>query len=184
MVCWIIRWFIACRVDSKTAPGPRLDAHLNACAACRAYYQTHLRVSDLLETQTPPVTLESGESLKDTILGSLAVNDVAPRSAPPLSHRAILSMAAAVFLVFSVTLIGMHLMAQRKARMREHGEVLASVVTLPERLAPSQLLANYGPLMESPLESEIKNLSMDAQNAALFVVQCTPFARAGKPTME
>jgi hypothetical protein len=177
MVCWIIRWFIACRVDTKTAPGPRLDEHLHACAGCRAYYQAHLRVSDLLETQTPPVTLESGESLKDTILGSLAASDSVSCSAHSLGNRAILSIAAAVFLVFSVTLAGMHLVAQRNARIREQRSVLASVMTLPERLAPGQLLAHYGPFMQSPLESEIQNLSMDAQNAALFVVQCTPFAR-------
>ena len=177
MLCWIIRWFIACRVDTKTAPGPRLDEHLHACDACRAYYQAHLRVSDLLETQTPPVTLESGESLKDTILGSLSVNDTVPCSTQPLSNRSILAIAAAVFLVFSATLIGMHLVAQRNARMREQRSVLASVVALPGQLTPSQLLANYGPFMKSPLESEIQNLSMDAQNAALFVVQCTPFAR-------
>ncbi len=177
MLCWIIRWFIACRVDTKTAVGPRLEGHLHACAACRAYYQAQLRVSDLLETEAPPVTLESGESFKDTILGSLAVNDSAPGMTQPLSNRSILSIAAAVFLVFSVTLTGMHLVAQRKALMREQSSALASVVTLPRHLAPTQLLADYGLLMQAPLESEIKSLSMDAQNAALFVVQCTPFAR-------
>jgi hypothetical protein len=177
MLCWITRWFIACRVDTKTAMGPRLDGHLHACAACRAYYQAQLRVSDLLESETPPVTLESGESLKDTILGSLAVNDSGSRTQQSLSNRSILSIAAAVFLVFSVTLAGMHLVAKRKALMREQSYVLASVVTLPQHLAPTQLLADYGLLMQAPLESEIKSLSMDAQNAALFVVQCTPFAR-------
>lgn len=177
MLCRIIRWFIACRVDTNTAPGPRLDEHVRACATCRAYYQAQLRVSHLLESETPPVTLESGESLKDEILGSLTVNDSIPYSTPPLSNRSILAIAAAVFLVFSVTLTGMHLVAQRKARMLEQGSALASAVTLSKHLAPSQLLANYGLLMQAPLESEIQNLSMDAQNAALFVVQCTPFAR-------
>jgi hypothetical protein len=123
------------------------------------------------------VTSESGESFKDTILGSLAVNDSAPGTTQPLSNRFILSIAAAVFLVFSVTLTGMHLVAQRKALMREQSSALASVATLPQHLAPTQLLADYGFLMQAPLESEIKSLSMDAQNAALFVVQCTPFAR-------
>jgi len=101
-----------------------------------------------------------------------------------LSNRSILAIAAAVFLVFSVTLTGMHLVAQRKARVREQRVALASVVGLSEHLAPSQLLANYGPFMQSPLQSEVQNLSMDAQNAALFVVQCTPFARAARPAME
>jgi len=123
------------------------------------------------------VTLESGESLKDEILGSLTVNDSIPYSTQPLSNRSILGIAAAVFLVISVTLTSMQLVAQRKARMHEQGSALASAVTLPKHLAPSQLLVDYGLLMQAPLESEIQNLSMDAQNAVLFVVQCTPFAR-------
>ena len=184
MVCWINRWFIACRVDAKTAPGPRLNEHLDRCAPCRAYYQSHLRISDLLETQTPPVTLESGESLKDAILGALVPNDPVPCASSTLNTRSILAIAASVFLVFSVTLMGMHLMTQKRARLREQDAAWASVMGLSEHLAPSQLLANYGPLMQAPLESEIKNLSRDAQNAALFVVQCTPFARPERSAME
>ena len=95
-----------------------------------------------------------------------------------------LAIAASVLVVCSVTLMGMQMVMQRKARMREQSTALASVVELPSHLAPSELLANYGPLMQSPLQSEIENLSMDAQNAALFVVQCTPFARADKAAME
>ena len=184
MLCWINRWFIACRVDTKKALGPRLDAHLEACAACRAYYQSHMRVSDLLETQVPPVTLDSGESLEDAIFGSLAQTDTVPGSARPLNHRAMLAIAASVLVACSVTLVGTRLVMQRKARMRAHTTALASVVALPRHLAPSQLLANYGPLVQAPLQSEIENLSMDAQNAALFVVQCTPFARPDSAVRE
>jgi hypothetical protein len=143
-----------------------------------------VRVGDLLETQIPPVTLESGESLKDAILGSLALTDTAPGSTRPLSHRNVLAIAASVLVTCSVTLVGMQLVSQRKARMREQSTALASVVALPRHLAPSQWLANYGPLMQAPLKSEIENLSMDAQNAAIFVVQCTPFARADKPVIK
>lgn len=184
MVCWINRWFIGCRVDTKTPLGPRLNEHLDVCGDCRAYYQGQLRVSHLLETQTPPVTLESGESLEETILGSLSPRDRAPCASNTLNNRSILAIAASVFLVFSVTLMAMHLMTKKRARMRAQDAAWASVMGLSEHLAPSQLLANYGPLMQSPLESEVKNLSMDAQNAALFVVQCTPFARADRPASE
>ncbi|MCP4455196.1 MAG: hypothetical protein GY809_27360 [Planctomycetes bacterium] len=184
MLCWINRWFIACRVDAKETPGPRLKSHLEACAACRAYYQAQVQVNDLLETQVPPVTLESGESLKGAILGSLTLTETRPGSTRRLGHRTVLAMAASVLITCSVTFVCMQQVTQRKARMREQSTALASVVALPGHLVPSQLLANYGPLMQAPLQSEIENLSMDAQNAALFVVQCTPFARADSSAME
>jgi hypothetical protein len=184
MLCWINRWFIACRVDTKKAPGFRLEAHLDDCASCRAYYQAHLHVSDLLETQIPPVTLESGESLEDAIFGSLALTETVSGSTRPFSNRAVLAIAASVLVVCSVTLVVMQQAMQRKTRMRAQSTALASVVALPGHLLPSQLLANYGPLMQAPLQSEIENLSMDAQNAALFVVRCTPFARPDSSVRE
>ena len=116
--------------------------------------------------------------MQDTILGSLARGGAAPDACPAFKRRKLLTVAAAVLVAFSILLTGLHMVSQRKARMREQTAVLASVAALPAHLAPTQLLVNYGSFMQAPLESEVKRLSMDAQNAALFLVQCTPFARA------
>jgi len=184
MMCWIYRWLVACHVDAQTTPGSRLNKHLHACTACRAYYQTHLRVSGLLATQAPEIPFEGAGSFKDSILKSLPASHSAPRSAYALGSRSVLAMAASVLIVVSLTLAGLRLVAQRKARMREQTAVLASMTTLPEDLAPIRLIATYGPLVQAPLETEIRNLSMDAKNTARFLVQCTPFAKADKPAIK
>lgn len=178
MVCWIYKWLIGCSVDSKTSPGPRLDRHLHACDACRAYYQTHLRVGDLLETQVPEVTREMGSQFNETILKSLSGDKVAVHSVRLLNIRRLKAVAAVLLVGISITLISKQMVVQRQARLQAREAAMTAMMALPERLAPNELLVAYGSLMQSPLESEIKNLTLDAQKAALFVMNCTPLARA------
>jgi len=178
MVCWIYRWFIGCCVDSKTSPGPCLDRHLGTCDACRAYYQTHLRVGDLLETQVPEVTQEMGSQFNETILKSLSRDKAAVASVRLLTIRRLKAVAAVLLVGISITLISKQRVIQRQARRQEREVAMTAIMALPERLAPSDLLVATGSLMQAPLESEIKNLSLDAQKAALFVMNCTPLAMA------
>jgi hypothetical protein len=178
MFCQMYQWFLACRVDTRTSLGPWLDRHVRTCRACRAYYQTHLRVSDLLETQGPHVSVEGVQALKDTILVALPVHDATPVSVRRSSNRFRLALAASVFILVSATLTSLHMAARRQERLREQTFELASLVTLPRQWAPSELLATYGPFVQAPLETEVRNLATDARQAARFLVQCTPFARA------
>ncbi len=178
MVCWIYRWCIGCCVDSQTSPGPRLDKHLRTCDACRAYYQTHLRVGDLLETQMPEVTREMGSQFHETILKSLHGNKVTAHSGRFVNIRRLKAVAAVLLVVISVMIIGKQMWVQRQVRLQKRDMAVTAMMTLPERLVPSELLVAYGSLMQAPLEAEMKNLSLDAQKAALFVMNCTPLARA------
>ncbi|MCF7973249.1 MAG: hypothetical protein K9N55_05510 [Phycisphaerae bacterium] len=178
MLCWIYRWFLACCVDTRTGLGPRLDRHVRVCRACRTYHQTHLRISDLLETQVPQVSIEGDRSFQDTILVSLPVRDAAPVSALRFRHRSLVALAASVFILVSVILTARHMASLENAKRLEQTSALTSMAVLPRQWAPSQLLATYGSLMQAPLETEVKNLTTDARQAARFLVQCTPFARA------
>ncbi len=180
MVCWIYKWFIGCCADSKTSPGPRLDRHLGTCDACRAYYQTHLRVGGLLEMQVPEVTQEMGSQFHETILKSLSGDKVTVSSVRLLNIRRVKAVAAVLLVGISITLISKQRMDQSQARRQEREAAMTAVMALPERLAPSELLVATGSLMQAPLESEMKNLSLDAQKAALFVMNCTPLAMAGQ----
>jgi hypothetical protein len=177
MVCWIYRWFIGCCVDSKTSPGPRLGRHLKRCGACHAYYQTHRRVGDLLETQVPEVTQEMGSQFNETILKSLPGNKVTAYPARFLNNQSLKAVAAVLLVAISVMLVSKQMVVRRQARLQERAVAVTAMMTLPEHLVPSELLVAYGSLMQAPLESEMKNLSLDAQNAALFVMNCTPLAR-------
>lgn len=183
MFCRYYQWIIEKTLDdTRGVSSPRLQGHLNKCPRCRSYYQNLLRLSDqlpaamnghLTNAQSRKIQTAVRQALSDEAMSRIAMNGL-PKQSTGYFITAVRS-AAAVLIV--AALAGLFFYANRPAGDPSQTSELMNTLS-----ANSRQIQNRAALLirlpEQSMQTEMQNLTLDARQAAAFLLDCVP----GMPT--
>lgn len=169
IVCWFYRRFISGCIDTERALPEQIERHVRRCAACRAFYDTGIRLADRLIAEASQENVTPPPFLHGKILASL---DVLPHSRTArIGFRP--AWLVAVGIVF-LMLIGLPLVRhrdERNALLRPNVSSARGASDPIHLLAAASTLPNENKLLEwsqkadQPLETELKCVIQDARAA-------------------
>lgn len=183
MFCRYYQWIIEKTLDdTRGALSPRLQGHLNKCPRCRSYYQHLLRLSDqlpaamsghLTNAQSRKIKTAVRQALSDKAMSRIAMNGLPKHSAGYFVMA--IRYAAAVVIVAS--LVGLFFYANRPAGDPAQTPELINTLSANSRQIQNRA-ARLIRLPEKSMQTEMQNLTLDARQAAAFLLDCVP----GMPT--
>lgn len=166
--CRYYRWRLACLVDEETAPHGMLLRHMQACAACRVYCETHHWVSQELLQGAILVTEPSSAELDFQV-------DSQDRSTQKRGRVVRLGRGLRNGAIAAGLLALAYLGASRYLHKDPHrapAETLMGAVAIPSELA-TNWMATSATWIESPYTREVELLTSDAGRAVRFLAKCT-----------
>lgn len=187
MFCAYARWKIARLTDSRTAPGPRLQSHLDSCEHCRALLAEQGRIDALLRQPSAQDDAACGppEGLHAAIMRRVRQSSApAPRFAESATPRPLLLAALAVLAAAAVVFTRSPLDLPTSETAAGPGTELPR--SMPDNDLATALSQAFGvsashpgilvdESISSPYTTELAGLRQDTQAAARFLEDCISF---------
>jgi len=163
MKCWFIQKTVSLFLDDNRHHGGWVQRHLDRCAACQQYVQTHIRLGQALRLQAADRRETASPFLKTRVLASVAAIESARPVHPgrSLPHRAGLWTAATAL----ASLLAAGLLWWDRQPAASRSEPMLTTELLRQG---THQLAKLSTL-ELPLDKEVGYVINDAKTALLAV---------------
>jgi hypothetical protein len=174
MMCRLYQWRIERQIDDgRTEFSDGVRRHLSQCRSCRTYAR-HLAVIDSrLSSKIPALlSVDAVEPLAEQVIRHLftdkrPVEPFCSRASGQIGYVKLFAgaMAAGLMIICSLLLVNVN-------QNRVKQEVLSPIALGTKALqTPLPVLAEWS---EKPMRTEVKKLIQSAENAVVFLWNCTP----------
>jgi hypothetical protein len=174
MMCRLYQWRIERQIDNgRTEFSDGLRRHLSQCRSCRLYAK-HLAVIDTrLSTQIPaPLPVDVIEPLAERVIRYLftdhrPIEPFSCNSSGQIHHVKLFAgaMAAGLLIICSLLLLNV---SQNRIKQQAMSPIALGAKVLQ---TPLPVLAEWS---EKPMRTEVQKLIQSAENAVVFLWNCTP----------
>jgi hypothetical protein len=157
-------------VDAHNDPGPGLQRHLQACRACRRFYEQELSVSQGLTHSALKERVSPSPFLQARIISAVE------RSAPqthirPLVGRLAWTVASVAVCLLLVRAVHGPFAPRPVVSKADLSGVIKELTMLEKRMPDQQKLQQWSGTVDEPLDKEMRSLFNDARNVAQTLVQ-------------
>ena len=167
MFCWFFRLMISGAADGHELFSGLTERHLSNCASCRRFQQMCMSLGRDLTAEAAVSDAGNVERLNEQVIRTLPhLHRKKSRTAIAIRFRPALAAACLALVVAVATLFVL-----KKPPSQDVPQATDPVGSL-RRLVAEDFPIGWARPIETPLDSELRNLTDDTESAVRFLVAC------------